>query len=471
MLRCASIYGSSNDPRYIAVWLANPGFAKWHALARVNPGDYRRVFQAQTQIPEFRPAGISIASDQSVCAAFTDEGIGAWAARHGMTAGEYQAELKRQTAAGFMPISVQGGGSGNGVRYAAIFAKQDRPLARQWTVAGRTELAAFDDLVRAFMTKHAARGAQLTIAQKGDIKLQRAYTWAEPGYRAIAVSDRFMLASNSKMFVAAAVQKLYDLGRLQSTAHAYALLGFKGPKDPRSDTITVAQLLDHTAGYTYDPTYDMRRIALARGLRGPAGKRDIAAQMYSRDLDYAPGSPPGQKASIYNNYGYLLASLVVERVTGQDYVQFLRSQVLLPDGISEVSVYPTAAASLPPGLAPIDDGGLGLSALAPHSNAQVPVVFGGDGMVKETAVGSCGLAASATAMTRFIQRHAAWGIGGRRTSARAGSTPGSSTWAQSRNTGTDWALVINTRIWAPGSGNAFSGLVEAINAELARQGL
>jgi CubicO group peptidase (beta-lactamase class C family) len=280
-----------------------------------------------------------------------------------------------------------------------------------------------------------------------------------------------MLASNSKMFVAAAVQRLYDQGRLQNTARAYPLLGFNGPKDRRSDTITVQQLLDHKAGYTYDPTYDMRRIALARGLGRPAGKRDIAAQMYARDLDYAPGAAPDPKGWIYNNYGYLLASLVVEHVTGQDYVQFLRNQVLQPDGISEVDVYPTAAASLPAGLAPIDDDGLGLSALAPNSKAQVPVIFGGDGMVKETAVGSCGLAASATALTQFIHRHAAWGMGGRSLTARAGSTPGASTWAQSRNRGTDWALVMNTRIWVPGSGNAFSGLVEAINAELGRQGL
>lgn len=470
-LRSASIYGAPGDPRYIAVWHANPGFAKVHAFARVGPGDFQRIFQAQTQLPSFRLAGISAASDQSLCLVFNDESIGAWVTRHGMTAVEYQAEFNRQTNAGLMPISIQGGGSGNGVRYAAIFASRDQPLARQWTTAGRNELGAVDDLLRAFMVKQAVRGAQLTIAQNGIIKTQRAYTWAEPGYRPIAVSDRFMLASNSKMFVAAAVQRLYDQGRLQSTARAYALLGFKGPKDRRSDTITVAQLLDHKAGYTYDPTYDMRRIALVRGLGGPAGKRDIAAQMYARDLDYAPGSAPDPKGWIYNNYGYLLASLVVEQVAGQDYFEFLRSQVLQPDGISEVAVYPTAAGSLPAGLAPIDDAGLGLSALAPHSSAQVPVVFGGDGMVKETAVGSCGLAASATALTQFIHRHATWGIGGRNVSARAGSTPGASTWAQSRAGGTDWALVMNTRIWAPGSGNAFNDLVKTINAELGRQNL
>jgi CubicO group peptidase (beta-lactamase class C family) len=161
---------------------------------------------------------------------------------------------------------------------------------------------------------------------------------------------------------------------------------------------------------------------------------------------------------------------VIEQVTGQDYLQFLRSQVLQPDGINEVDVYPTAPAR-PASLIAAEDQDFGLSALAPRSNAQVPAVFGGDGMVKETAIGSCGLAASATAMTQLIRRHAAWGTGGRMVSARSGSTPGASTWAQSRNTGTDWALVVNTRNWAPGSGDAFGNLTNAINAELARVGL
>jgi len=468
-LRWAAIYGAANDPRYIAVWHANPGWSKWHVFGNVKSSDYQALFQAQTQIPHFRPACVSVASDHDMCALFTDESIGPWVARHGMTTAEYQAEFDRQRAAGRMPICVSGGGSGNSVRYAAIFAAQDQPFARKWTMEGQrpANMAALDDIVHAFMVKHAVRGAQLTIAKNGTVKLQRAYTWAEPDYRPIQVSDRFLLASNSKMFVAAAVQKLYDTGKLQSTSHPYQLLGFSRPKDSRSDTITMQQLLDHTAGYTHDPTYDMRKIALARGLSGPAGKRDIAAHMYARNLDYAPGAAPDPNGWIYNNYGYLLASLVVEQVAGQDYFQFLRSQILQPDGISEVDVYPTAGMSRPPHLISAEDEGLGLSALAPQSNAQVPAVFGGDGMVKETAVGSCGTAASATALAQFIHRHAAWGNGGRMVSARSGSTPGASTWAQSLGNGVDWALVMNTRNWAPGSGKAFDALTGAINAELA----
>ena len=50
--------------------------------------------------------------------------------------------------------------------------------------------------------------------------------------------------------------------------------------------------------------------------------------MYARDLDYAPGPAPDPSLSIYSNYGYLLLTLVVEQTTGQDYVQFLRSELL-----------------------------------------------------------------------------------------------------------------------------------------------
>jgi len=442
-------------------------------VGHVKASDYQGVFETQTQIPGFRPACVSVASDHSVCALFTDEGIGPWSARHGMTPDEYQAEFSRQRSAGRMPICVQGGGSGGNVRYAAIFASQDQPLARQWSATGQrpANLAQVDDIMHAFMVKHAVRSAQLTIGHNGTVKLQRAYTWAEPGHHVVQISDRFLLASNSKMFVAAAIKKLIDMGKLQTSSHAYQVLGFSNPKDNRSDTITVQQLLDHNAGYTYDPTYDMRRIALARGLNGPAGKRDIALEMYGRTLDYAPGNAPDPKGMIYNNYGYLLLSLVVEKVSGQDYFQFLRAQVLQPDSISEVDVYPTAAANRPANLIAAEDEGAGLSALAPHSNVQVPAVFGGDGMVKETAVGSCGLAASATAMVQLIHKHAAWGIGGRAVSARSGSTPGTSTWAQSLASGTDWALAVNTREWAPGSGDAFGDLTKAINAEIGRVGV
>ena len=64
--------------------------------------------------------------------------------------------------------------------------------------------------MQSFMQANAVRAAQLAIAKNGVTKLERAYTWAEDGYRITQPSDRFLLASCSKMFLEAAVQSLYD---------------------------------------------------------------------------------------------------------------------------------------------------------------------------------------------------------------------------------------------------------------------
>ena len=479
ILRWVCLYGDPGDRRIIAVWHGNPDGAKWQTIEHATLGEYQPLFEARAQIPRFHLACISVASDQTLSAVFNDEGIGTWAARHNMSATDYLAEVARQRAAGGMPISRRAGRRNRQCRwrYAAVFAGQDQPSASACGQRPRPaglDMTACDGIVRAFMARHGVRAAQLTIAQNGTNKLQRAYTWAEPDYRKTQVSDRFLLASISKMFVNACCRYLYDTGTLQPTSLAYGVIGFSNPKDRRSDTITVQQLLDHTAGFRYDATYDMRAVALARNLPGPARMRDVAAHVYARDLDYPPGSPPGGEKLLYNNYGYLLAALVVEHVSGQGYMDFLRANVLQRDGITEVEPYPTAPAPRAEGLVGAEDNGVGLSALSIHSTAPVPSVFGGDGMVKETALGSCGLAASATALTQFIRRHAAWGIGGRNYSARSGSTPGTSSFAQSLKTGTDWALVMNTRNFQgppQEKGKEFDGLIDAINREITRAGL
>jgi len=314
-----------------------------------------------------------------------------------MTSAEYQMEFNQQTASGYYPICVQGGGTTANAVYGAIFAKQDIPSARQWTVTGAAvpSLAAFDAAFQNFMQANAVRAAQFTISKNGSVLLARAYTWAEPGYRLTQPSDRFLLASCSKMFCEQAIQTLYDSGVLKpptlvvkpngsevpvvgdlvtgnssgamgtvsvlegntltlssvtgtftnsdtaatmsssggtvavvsytpSTA-AYPLLGFSHPADPRSDTITIQQLLDHEGGYNDgtnkslpsapDPTYDMRTIALTLGLNRAVQKLDVAKYMYGRPLQYTPGTN-----SAYSNYGISFAKC--NRRTSYRYAVF-----------------------------------------------------------------------------------------------------------------------------------------------------
>jgi CubicO group peptidase (beta-lactamase class C family) len=475
ILRSVAIYGTGNDRRYAAVWHANPGFVKWHVHASDTGTSYQVVFNAETQLPGYRlagyrPAYVALSDDQIHCSVFKDDVVGPWVARHGMTAADYQTEFNQQNAAGFHPICVQGGGSGGNTRYAAIFAKQDIPLTREWTVTGAAvpALAGFDHVMQTFMRANGVRAAQLAIAKNGVTKFSRAYTWAEAGYRVTQPSDRFLLASCSKMFLEAAVQALYDAKKLKPDTKVYPLLGFSHPADSRSDTITIQQLLDHMGGYDddpssltsshFDPTYNMRKIALDLNLGHPVTKLDVARYMYGRMLDLNPGT-----VYHYSNFGYLLAGAVVEHVSGMKYFDYVKATLLQPAGITEVEVIPTLASQRTNNEAIAEDEGLGLSPLDLASQLYVPAVYGGDGEINEVGDPNDGTGASAHALTQFIHLHAVWGNGPRSAgAARTGSTPGASSMAVSRGDGVDWAYVINTRDWPPSTSPTLDALGNSI---------
>ncbi len=344
ILRSVAIYGTAGDRRYAAIWHANPGYVKGHLHTAETASSYQTVFNAETQnagyrLAGYRPAYVALAGDQVYCSVFKDDVVGPWVARHGLTAAAYQKEFDKQNALGFYPICVQGGGSGNNTRYAAIFAQRDIPLAREWSIDGSNSvpaLSALDNAMQTFMQTNGVRAAQLAVGKNGTTKFNRAYTWAEAGYRATKASDRFLLASCSKMFLEGAIQALYDAvpNHLKPTTKVYPLLGFSNPADPQSDKITVQQLLDHTAGYDdtntgsgFDPTYRMREIAISLGLNHAVTKLDIARYMYARPLDFAPGAK-----SKYSNYCYLLAGAVVEKVTGMTYFAYVKQALLDPRG-------------------------------------------------------------------------------------------------------------------------------------------
>lgn len=222
MIRSFSIYGAPSDRRYAAIWHPDPVFVKWHVHAADSASGYQTNFNAETQLPgvylnAYRPAYVTLSADATYCSVFKDDFVGPWVARHGLSGSEYQAFFNQQVAEGSYPIVVQGGGTTAAPIYAAIFAKQDIPDARQWTVIGAplAALAPVDQAVQVFMQANGVRAAQVAIAKKGAMKASRGYTWAEPAYRVTQPTDRFLLASCSKMFCAAAIQSLYENGSLQ----------------------------------------------------------------------------------------------------------------------------------------------------------------------------------------------------------------------------------------------------------------
>jgi CubicO group peptidase (beta-lactamase class C family) len=130
-----------------------------------------------------------------------------------------------------------------------------------------------------------------------------------------AVDTVFSIGSVSKAFAAAAVLDLVDAGRLALSDRAGDLVpGLGGP----AAGATVEQLLLHTSGLTGAHGEDHE----------PLGHDEAVAAISGLELAIEPGSD-----YLYSNAGYTLLALIVEEASGQDYREYLASEILpLPGG-------------------------------------------------------------------------------------------------------------------------------------------
>jgi CubicO group peptidase (beta-lactamase class C family) len=455
--RTLAIYGGAGERTYAGVWLPNPGHVKWQAHEMGDGGQYQGWFNAYTAVP-LRPVLVDASEPLQYAGIFTDDSVGPWVARHGLTAQQYQQEFDTQIALGRYPISVQGGGVGAGTRYAAVFAARDQPLARVWTQTNAVGagFAGVHAVMRAFMQGRGVRAGQFAVRRNGTLRLSAGYTWAEPGH-AITQPDSLMrVASVSKAFACAAIRRLVDTDRLDLDEEVFPLLGITSvalasqTRDPRIDQVTVRHCVEHTGGWVrrvsgVDPVFRTREFARALKLPGRATKRDVARYMYGEPLQYAPADATTYNGNDrYSNFGYVLLGLVVEQVTGLPFRTYLAQSVLQPLGIDgQVLVGATERAGRRATEVSYDDANVGSSAVNPWSDAAVPLAYGN--FLVEAMDSGGGLISTAPAVTAFINSNAVWGLGGRAPgSARSGSMPGTSSFASSRPDGIDWCYTVNT---------------------------
>lgn len=413
ILKSFTEYGSPSDRLYCGIWYFNDQFDKYTSFVDESYSDYQATFNAETTKPYWRPSYLAVSEDHQISSEFVDTDIGAWVARHGMTASDLQSEYQSQKAQGRYIIHLQGGGTGSNANFAALWAEQDIPTPRSWRVTGSitgfhnnavAETQA-DSLMENFMKTNGVRQAQFTVGKNGNILLQKAYSWSEATRHTTATGDVFLLASISKAFLEAAVQTLYNSGKLTSTTKVYPLLGYTNTPDARLQEITVDQLLTHYGGLNdsqsgFDPAYSMREIAQAQNTGpNPASVKNIVDYMSRYTLDFNPGA-----GYAYSNYGYILLSYVVEHVTSLAYYDYLSQAVLQPGGY-DVRKWLTSPSAHTNDPITQESKYTGLSAAQPQSPNLVADIFGGDDQYKENCFGEGALAASATTLVNFIHTH------------------------------------------------------------------
>src|SRR5262249_20270543 len=91
MPRVLAVYGTPGDRRFAGIWIKHDAPTLW-SWWFVDPATHQLIFDAENK-GDMRPAWVSVAPDWRQLSVFRDDRVGAWAARHGITAAEYQAEF------------------------------------------------------------------------------------------------------------------------------------------------------------------------------------------------------------------------------------------------------------------------------------------------------------------------------------------------------------------------------------------
>ncbi|PVH96100.1 beta-lactamase/transpeptidase-like protein [Periconia macrospinosa] len=450
LIKAVSMYGTYANPRYCILGYENTENQQqtvFHQTVNLS-NNFAQIFAAETLKRYWRPEFLNIFVDGTIAPIFTDTTVGKWAAEVDLNEAQLASRIKAQEANGLSPINISGGGNPSDIRYAVIFAERTSPLPRNWSASGAVTgfndnagvTDALDNVMQSFMQEHGVRQAQVAASINGTVIAERAYTWAEEDRAIVQPDDKFLLASLSKMFTHAATKQLINDGLLNLTTAIYPLLGIQ-PADKRANNITVLDLIYHTAGYdrlvTPDLGFIFVQVARAKNSSAPATLRDVIDYVAARPLDFTPGTK-----TVYSNFGTMLLSYTITKLTGIPYHDFIKERVL--NGL-EAELYETDSAKHVNDAIVQETKFTGINALQPMSNAKVPSVYGGDGAIKEETVGAFALKASATTISRFIGHNAVWGIGLREVfSNRDGSLAGARSFAQSTDK-LDWALTLNTR--------------------------
>ena len=198
----------------------------------------------------------------------------------------------------------------------AASATGQTPAARESASADLN--AKIDAAVSEVLAETGAPSASVAVVRGGAIAYTHAYGTARlDGKLAATPEMRYSIGSISKQFTAAAILLLAEEGRLSLDDKLVRWL----PELTRANEVTLRQLLSMTAGYQdfWPQDYVMPMML------DPVTPQGILDRWGRKPLDFEPGTKWQ-----YSNTNYVIAGLVVEKVSGMPLYEFLNARVFGP---------------------------------------------------------------------------------------------------------------------------------------------
>lgn len=170
------------------------------------------------------------------------------------------------------------------------------------------------------------------VSQYGKIIYKKAFGYSNYFTKtALQAQTHFQLASVSKQFTAVAVMQLKEKGLLNYDDPVKKYI----PNFPYDSVITVRSLLTHRSGlpnyaYALDKYYN-KKLPLNNQM-----VVDLFAK-FKPGIDYRPNAK-----FAYNNTNYLYLAAIVEKLTGQNFRQYVKENIFKPAEMAHSFIYDPA---------------------------------------------------------------------------------------------------------------------------------
>lgn len=231
------------------------------------------------------------------------------------------------------------------VAVTSVSGKRDREVRRvpvnlnetlTNAVSDTSALDGFDKIVKEYMTYWGLKGVSLSVMRNDSLLFAKGYGVADKDVP-MGPGHILRMASVSKLVTAVGIMVLQERGQLTLKDRVFGPGGILDDSiynaaisDSLYYKITVEDLLRHKAGFSKkggDPMFSTRWIMMQNRWREVPSKERLTVVQLKRPLAFEPGTWQD-----YSNYGYLALSMVIEKLSGMSYEEFIQENVLHPAG-------------------------------------------------------------------------------------------------------------------------------------------
>lgn len=184
--------------------------------------------------------------------------------------------------------------------------------------------------IERYMASGEWAGAAVVVMRGDTIVLEHYAGAAAPGVPA-AAGVLWPLASISKVYAAATIMRLVEMGELTLNTLAGSIFP-EFASNGRAE-VRIRHLLTHTAGMPYESPQMAELLRLQTPLAEMLQDALVAPQLFA----------PGSRLS-YSDYHWLVLAEIARRVTGQEFATLMHDLVLQPMGLTQ-TVFPIGGAT------------------------------------------------------------------------------------------------------------------------------